>query len=435
MKQASLQFETSYFTLRTTTRKNNITFLLVAIVLILLPIERYSLPFSMKVADFGLVLLIAYGIDRFLSEKQHLHVPLAFPAWLILMTSLIATLTGLFDMNSIIAMLQEVYLFVWFVVLVNLLIVLPPSSYEGLIKIWSVVALLEATTTIMGMFKIGPAIFYTSPDIGNVVLNTGEFNRGYGTFANPNATGAYLSISFFILLATSWKKWFRAILASYLFFGILATGSMGAMLSTLVAFATLPMVTAILKNWRMSLLWGGSILTAIATIVILLILFNPLDALPPIASAKHLTGLLALSVGRIAHSISARVDIINTTWSSYANYPFGMGPNTAVLFLKTMHNDYIAFLVERGPLGLIGWLWLVIATLLLPMGKTNPNQDPNKWRQSLTIWGGFLACALNGFTHEVSHFREFWMPLAFLYAAYFILSQPKTPSLEKAIKD
>jgi len=435
MKEASLQIGISYIARQTAIRKSHISFLLVALVLFLLPIERFSFPLSLKVVDFALVLLVAYGMDRFFSEKQRLHVPLAFPAWLILVTSLIATLTGLFSINSIIAMAQEVYLFVWFVVLVNLLIALPPSSFENLIKIWSVVALLEATTALMGMLKIGPAMFYTSPDIGNVVLSTGEFNRGYGTFANPNATGAYLSISFFILLATSWKKWLRAILGLYLMVGILATGSMGAMLFTLIAFAILPIAAAILKNWRISLLWGGLISTAIASIIIVLIIFDPLNSLPPIASAKHLTGLLALSIGRLSHSISARVDIIDTTWPFYANYPFGMGPNTSTLFLKTLHNDYLAFLFERGPLGLIGWLWVVIATLLLPLRKTNPKQDPAKWRQSLTMWAGFLAGALNGFTHEVSHFRQFWMPMSFLYAAYFILSEHNKPSIEKTHMD
>jgi hypothetical protein len=435
MNQASLPIGMSYIARQTTIRKNQIGFLLVALVLFLLPIERFSLPLSMKVVDFALILLVAYGMDRFFREKQHIHVPLAFPAWLILVTSLIATLTGLFNMNSIIAMVQEVYLFVWFVVIVNLLIALPSSSFENLIKIWSVVALLEATTALMGMLKIGPAMFYTSPDIGNVVLSTGEFNRGYGTFANPNATGAYLSVSFFILLATSWKRWIRALLGLYLMAGILATGSMGAMLFTLVALAILPIAAAILKNWRMSLLWGGLILTAVASIVIVLIVFDPLNSLPPIASAKHLTGLLALSIGRIAHSISARVDIINVTWSSYANYPFGMGPNTSVLFLKTLHNDYLAFLVERGPLGLIGWLWVVVATLLLPFRKTEIKHDPAKWRHSLIMWAGFLACALNGFTHEVSHFRQFWMPMSFLYAAYFILAERNKPAIENSYVD
>jgi O-antigen ligase len=380
--------------------------------------------------DFALVLLIGYGIHRFFSEKQHLHVPLAFPAWLILVTSLIATLAGLFSINSIIAMVQEVYLFVWFVVLVNLLIALPSSSFENLVKIWSVVALLEATTVLMGMLKIGPAMFYTSPETG-LVLSTVEFNRGFGTFVNPNAAGAYLSVSFFILLATSWKKWLRAILGLYLLVGIFATGSMGAILFTLIAFVTLPIAYAILKNRRMSLLLGGLLSLAIATLILLLIIFDPLKALPSISSAKELTGFLALTIGRLSHSISARVDIINITWPFYEKYPFGMGPNTSVLFLKTLHNDYLAFLFERGPLGLIGWLWVVIATLLLPLRKINPKQDPAKWRQSLTIWAGFLACALNGFTHEVSHFRQFWMPMSFLYAAYYILSEVKKPSIER----
>lgn len=273
-------------------------------------------------------------------------------------------------------------------------------------------------------------MFYTSPESG-VVLATEEFNRGFGTFANPNAGGAYLSVSFFILLATPWKWWLRAVLGVYLLFGILATGSMGAILFTMIAFVILPIAYTILRYGQLSLLLGGILSLVIAAFIFFLIIIDPLKTVPSISSAKELTGFLSLTIGRLAHSISARVDIINTTWPFYENYPFGMGPNTSVLFLKSLHNDYLAFLFERGPFGLIGWLWMVIATLLLPLRKTNPKQDPAKWRQSLTIWAGFLACALNGFTHEVSHFRQFWMPISFLYATYYILSESNKPLIEK----
>jgi hypothetical protein len=425
-----LELGLSFITRKKAIRKSQISFLLVALVLFLLPIERFSFPFSLKVVDFGLVLMVGFGIHRFFTEKQRLYVPLGIPAWLILVTSLIATLTGLFNFNSIIAMLQEVYLFIWFVVLVNLLIALPPSSFSNLVKIWSIVALISATTVLMGMLKIGPAMFFTSPESG-VVLATGEFNRGYGTFANPNAAGAYLSFSFFILLAASWKKWVRALMGIYLIIGILATGSMGAMLFTLIALMTLPITAIILKNWRKSLLYGGLLSIVLAIGIILLIIFDPLGTLPSFASARDLTGLLALSLGRLAHSITARIEIINVTWPVYENYPFGMGPNTAVLFLKTLHNDYLAFLFERGPLGLIGWLWVVIATLLLPLRIINPKLDPERWWQTLALWAGFLASTLNAFTHEVSHFRQFWMPLSFLYASYYILSRLDNPLKEK----
>ena len=156
MKEASLPIGKPYTARKTAIRNKQIGFLLVSLVLFLLPIERFSFPLSLKVVDFALIVLIAYGLDSFFRKRQSLHVPLAFPAWLILVASLIATLTGLFSMNSILAMAQEVYLFVWFVVLVNLLIAMPTTSFQNLFKIWSVVALLEATTILMGTLKIWP---------------------------------------------------------------------------------------------------------------------------------------------------------------------------------------------------------------------------------------------------------------------------------------
>jgi hypothetical protein len=434
MEQATLNTGNNYLTRQSAITKSKISFILVAVVLILLPLERISLPLSLKVVDFALVFIIAYGLHRFFTEKQRFRVPLAFPAWLILVTSMVATLTGLISTDSIIAMVQEIYLFVWFVVLVNLLISLPPTNFDNLLKIWSVVAVLEATTVIMGMFKFGPALFYTSPETGHI-LSSGLINRGFGTFVNPNAAGAYLSISFFVLLATSWKNWLRAILGLYLLTGILATASIGAITTSLIAFVVLIIANSILNKGRMTLLVGGLLLIIVATFTILIILIDPSQIIPPIASSQELTGLLNLTIGRLAHSISARTDILNTILPIYSNYPLGMGPNTSALFIKTLHNDYLAFLFERGPLGLLGWLWLVIATLMLPLRKMNKKLDPIQWWQTLALWAGFLASTLNAFTHEVSHFRQFWMPLSFLYAAYLLLFRLNQQVITKRLND
>jgi O-antigen ligase len=82
-----------------------------------------------------------------------------------------------------------------------------------------------------------------------------------------------------------------------------------------------------------------------------------------------------------------------------------------------MHNDYLAFLFERGPIGAIGWLWMVAATLLAPLrAACQCTHSQQRW-QVLALGAGFLGCAMNAFTHEVSHFRQVWVLMAFLFAA------------------
>jgi hypothetical protein len=399
-----------------------IDFLLIVLVICTLPLERILLPASLKIVDVPLVLLVAYGGIKLINRNQGIHVPLIWPIWLTLIASLIATMTGLLSLNSIVAMIQEVYLFLWFIVLTNILISYSQFEFDTLIKIWSLVAILEATTAIMGMMNIGPAIFYTSPLKGNI-LSTGEFNRAFGTFANPNATGTYLSISFFMLLAVSnWKRLTRLILGLFLLVGIYSTGSMGAVLSTIASFLILIVIRPVYKNQRAALLTGGIVALGIAMLIILILVYNPSQSLRSIIETSDRNAFLSLTLGRLFHSVTGRVNLIEDVWHFYYRHPLGIGPDAATLISGTLHNDYVAYLFERGPFGLIAWLWLVIATLITPLRMKDRYSANFRFWQLLVLWSGFLAIILNAFSHEISHFRQVWMLMAFLYSAYYGLS-------------
>ncbi|HEX2981734.1 MAG TPA: hypothetical protein VHO48_15845, partial [Anaerolineaceae bacterium] len=204
----------------------SMAFWLIALARCLLPLEWWLLPFSLKPSDFGLILLVAYGCLLLLIYRQRVILPLWAPFWLILFASVLATLTGAMHADSLMAILQETYLYVWFVVLVNLLARFPSELFHALLKLWSVIALLEAVATLLGMLHIGPAMFYTNPN-GNIIEAGGDLDRAVGTFANANAAGAYLFISLFVLLAARWPRWFKIVGACWLLAGMFATGSMG----------------------------------------------------------------------------------------------------------------------------------------------------------------------------------------------------------------
>jgi hypothetical protein len=406
-----------------------VEFYLLVLVIGALPLERLILPAALKIVDLPLVLLIGYGCLLFMIRRQVIKLPLVWPVWLSFVASLIATLTGLLSSISIVAMVQEVYLFIWFIVLTNILINISQADFDFLLRIWCVIAVIEATTAIMGMLHIGPAIFYTSPTKGNI-LSTGEFNRGFGTFANPNATGAYLSISFFILLANKGlTKWTRFILGSYLILGIYSTGSMGAVLSTCVSGAILGIISLVHTNRQRAFLTVGLAAIAISALLILILTYNPLQSLASLTDKNSENQLLMLTLGRLPHSVSGRVNLVEDVWPLFTRYPFGIGPNAAVLISGTLHNDYIAYLLERGPLGLIAWLWLVLATLIIPLRMTIKARGSLQYWQFLALWAAFLALVLNAFSHEISHFRQVWVLMALLYGLYYNLSTHKDKSL------
>lgn len=400
-------------------KKFNAGFWLVILVLCLLPFERLMFPFGIRVVDFALVVLIIHAFIRFLILQKRIYLPLLLPAWLILIGSIISVISGLMHHESILTILQEIYLYIWFIFLTNVLIRFSQVELNKLLKIWSVIAVAEATFTVMGMLSIGPSIFYTSPVDGKILSMEG-FNRAFGIYVNPNAAAAYLSISFFVLLATRWPVWLRALFGTWLVIGIYATGSNGGLYSTLIALAILIALYHAIKPQRLYLFWAISFgAVAIAFTLLITNAFLPAPFNGGFVSENKLVNFLAR---RFSGSAVDRMKIIEKAWSVYRDYPFGSGPNTSTILYKSLHNDYFAFLIERGPLGLIGLLWIMGATLIKSLRVAYWKKDGFDCLLMLSLGMGLFACAINAFVHEITHFRQVWVLMAFIFATYFMQS-------------
>jgi hypothetical protein len=428
---------TLYRTNQASESRDQIGFWLSVLLLCLLPIEHWRFPLNLKPADLALVLLTLYGLLKARHTHQRLDFPLLLPMWLILFSSSVATLVGFARLESIIAIAQEIYIFVWFIALTNVLKAFPLSDLDRLMKVWSVVACAESVTTLMGMLRVGPSMFYERPTFAYDQVTT-EFIRAVGTYDNSNAVAVYLSISFFVLLATSWPMWLRSVLAVWLFAGMFGTGSNGALLSTLGSLVLLVGAYSALQNRQdINLLIA---ITGIGVGIVTGVLF----ALGLSSSLLSRFGLdmggplLFQTLGRLSHSLASRADILGRAWETYRRHLLGTGPNSfSSLIGGSLHNDYAAFLFERGPVGLIGWLWMIGATLLTSLRAANQLVNKCQRWQVLTLGAGFLACAVNAFSHEISHMRQVWILVAFLFAlCYANLSQQATrpPDSTEAIQ-
>jgi len=425
LQQPSVQFQQV-----TRGAGDRLSYSLVLLALILLPGERVDLPLSLKPVDFVLVLIMAYGILKSPTSGRRFYFPLVFPFWLILIAGLLATIGGLDRAASVTAIIQEIYLYAWFFLLTNLLAGFSFSNLDRLFKIWASIAVIEAIVTLMGMMTSGLEIFYTSPE-NEVLASFTGLARGLGTFVNPNAAGAYLSISIFVTLSTSWSKLLRLGIASILFAGIFGSGSLGALLSSSVGLLAL--------GW-MSYFWGKpqlpeirrSFLVLIGGIMILgfCVVFLILLVIPAIPILME-QEWLALTLGRLPRSFDLRLQLLSRAWSAYIIHPIGIGPNAAQTFSGAVHNDYAAFLFERGLLGLVGWLLFVGSWLLSPLLAAGKEEWlPARWAL-LCLAAGLFACAINAFTHEISHFRQLWMLLAFTFAIkYMVNARTSNPALD-----
>ena len=177
------------------------------LMIVVLPYERLVGPASLRLVDAVIVLLVLYTAVSSWRSRQRLVFPLLLPMWLIIMSSLVASLLGFAYMTNFMAILQEVYLWILLVVVTNLLLRHNAIERDRLLKLWALVACVIALTTIMGMLHIGPSMFYEIPQRTRYQFE--GFDRGVGTYINPNAAAAYLSSSFFIAIGAPLPKWVR----------------------------------------------------------------------------------------------------------------------------------------------------------------------------------------------------------------------------------
>jgi O-antigen ligase len=142
-------------------------------------------------------------------------------------------------------------------------------------------------------------------------------------------------------------------------------------------------------------------------------------------------GALGDSVGRADKSLAGRLSLWTRAVARTGPQVLtGIGPGQAktqlqisngsvtrkgTLDVHSLHNDYLAFLVERGILGLAGLLWLYAA-----LARRAGRLALAGWRWDVwlpALGAGFVATAADAFFHEAFHYRHVVVLFALLFAA------------------
>jgi O-antigen ligase len=106
--------------------------------------------------------------------------------------------------------------------------------------------------------------------------------------------------------------------------------------------------------------------------------------------------------------------------------------------VKEAHDDYLATLVERGALGVIG-LMLLIGSICVRAISIDPRRLSADFRRvvpsTAPLIGALVAMALAAFTHEVLHYRHLWALLGILAAIHlFGREAESSPEIESAAR-
>jgi O-antigen ligase/polysaccharide polymerase Wzy-like membrane protein len=395
--------------------------LYLALLVCLIPVVVPSGPARLAFVDGLIVLGLGAFAVLFLTRKEPIRVPFLAPVIMITVGSLAAMVNAESPSAAFLAMAQDAYLFLWFIMLVQVLRDRDLTAVQGT---WI------AAATVIALYGIFIVITEGHLSLMDIVKPTGK--RAYGTFYDPNMFAGYLVMSLFVVLSMGrrlpwWVRWGSMLT---MLVCIVATKSNGGMLSLVVGFGA----------WLLMRAWTRNVRPAAVVACALLVASLGLGALWMNAGvgigASQLSSFESNSfLARAGHSSEGRFTIWKNLQSTWARTPLGIGPgNSTFLTLsvedrlrpnslqaKEAHNDYLAYAIERGPLGLLGLLvlWGSAFGKLGAMAKRSDDGQGTPDRDGpmvAALTGALAASAVHALTIEVLHFRHFWMLMAMICA-------------------
>ena len=392
--------------------------------LILLPVEFFQLPLNVEVADFWILMGLPIVWIFLILERQHISLTYAVPIWLVLVATLLGTLAAAKPSSGVIVFLKESYLFVWFVTLIAVLSRLSARDLRRVMVVWSGVVILH------GLLIIAQ---FLSPEIWRAISRFAgtsavyEHYRSAGLFFDADKAGSANKAAFFQLLgfvpllAAKPSKKVATILGILLFLSIVCTGSMGALTALSVGLISALIAIAVLSKQHLVFITKTLVQLAIAASLLgaaYLVIGQYQD------KQEHLERIVR---GRAEKSSGGRFAIWErglTKLQEGGTLIWGIGPeNFRVVdpLGKQLHNDLLAFVVERGLLGALGLvLFGVIAASRAVHLLLMYSQYPGRPRLEVVVFLAAMAAILfESLTHQIFHERQLWLVLALQEAMLF----------------
>jgi hypothetical protein len=370
-------------------------------------------PGNSSPVDVAILLTILATALWMAGTSVPIHTPYLVASALMALGGAVAGLTGPLPGVSLLAVFQDVVIFTW------------ATAVASLARRPGVLALLSATWAVLSI--CWAAVLVTGAVLGLTAVQgivAREGNRALFTFGDPNYAAAFWVCSIFIVYATQrprrpWLRWPGYLL---LVWSLLLSESNGGVLELLLGCALVVVVAVHRRH--------GAMAALAALLLMVITVGGTLTAVPvsEIQTWARNTGqpLLVNTLGRSDGSSSQRSILVQESLHLYASNGFlGSGPGTTrqllgdrqYAYAKEAHDDYLAALVERGPVGVAGIGMLV---LVAGMGAARVLRGPPRGWPDLPRPVGLVAAlaamALGGTYYEVLHFRFVWLLLAFVAA-------------------
>jgi O-antigen ligase len=333
----------------------------------------------------------------------------------------IAGLLGPLPGTALLTIFQDLVIFMWATAVTNL--ARRPGVLPLLARVW-------AETSICWASVLAAASVLGLTAVEGIVAREG--NRALFTFGDPNYAATFWVSSIFVVYAAQRPRnpWLRRVGYAVLVWAVVLTESNGGALALVIGWAFL-LLLAIARRYG----GAGAVASALAAG---LVVGGGLGVVPfaQIQSWALHSGqpVLVNSLGRSDSSSGQRQTLVAESLELYrTDGLLGSGPASTKELLqerqypyaKEAHDDYLAALVERGPMGVLGILALVASAAYRAQRVARIANGPGAGlvARPSGLVAALLAMALAGTYYEVLHFRFVWLLLA-MVAAAAALSEP-----------
>ncbi len=393
---------------------------MVGMMLLLMPVISVQGPAHTTLMDVAGAVFLAVYACHVLARGLKISFPLLLPFWLIGIGSFVGLFAAHDADRALLQMVKEVYLYALFIGVTDFMI--------RYCRAKSVAAIWVSVASVLGILM---AIDYHTQAFGGFFSAD---KRAAGTFANPNMGGNYLVMSFFLAwsLVQSGRRGFLLAMPACVA-GALATASNGAALS-LVGGSIV--AGALYSSRRLSQFIG---MGCVAAGLVVALLGGGKDWLQRSMLDQVSQGKRDAVGGTAMESASERFPLWLDAAVTFQETPTGVGVGNFNRLggpvsgdFHGAHNTYIGMLVERGPIGLLGW-FLILGTLVrwvLELRSRAAVATPLLGVEPLC--GILAAMVMHSLTMELFHFRHVWMFLALICAILALSRVPLTARIAGA---
>jgi O-antigen ligase len=385
---------------------------------VVLPVVTPIGPANITAADLALLGAIAAVVYTAGTSGHALHLPYLVPAGIIVVAGVLAAILGSYPTVGFVAVLQDVYLFAWCAAIANA--ARSPNAMASLLRVWSLSGIAWASILV-------GAVLTGQNQIAGVTELDGT--RAALTFGEQNGAALYFVICLAIVLAARCpsNRALRVLAVAVIVTATLFTGSLAGLSGILGIGLTFAFLGVRERRGLLTAIGVFTLMTVASGLLITLA--DPARILSSAQESRY--GIIRDSIGRHQDSAGSRELLTREAMRLYWTGPvIGRGPvaTREALFAqqapyaKEAHNDYLAALVERGALGLVGVLLFAGALAVRVAAVWTPRRLSAGFAGAVpkpaALAGGLVAIAVFSFTHEVLHDRTVWAFLAVIAALY-----------------